>query len=221
MPLTEGEREFNEEWKASQASESNGSQRVYDVIVVGLGGMGSAITAHLAAQGASVLGLERNESGGPHDEGSSHGSSRVFRTAYFEHPSYVPLLQRSKVLFDDLEIERKESFEARSSEMREKMREHRSDNVVDKTTDYTEEPLCRWIGGLMIGRKNSIVIQGTLASCKEHGLGVEKLSANEIKVGLTPTLTLTFSRSTPRTPPLSPPQVSSRTNFRQPTSTYE
>lgn len=65
----------------------------YDVIVIGLGGMGSAAAYHLAARGQRVLGLERF--GPAHDKGSSHGDSRVTRQAYFEDPAYVPLLLRA------------------------------------------------------------------------------------------------------------------------------
>jgi sarcosine oxidase len=65
----------------------------YDVIVLGLGGMGSAAAYHLAARGQRVLGLEQFSP--PHDRGSSHGRTRVIRQAYFEHPAYVPLLLRA------------------------------------------------------------------------------------------------------------------------------
>ncbi|WP_326599011.1 N-methyl-L-tryptophan oxidase [Streptomyces sp. NBC_01803] len=75
----------------------------YDVIVLGLGGMGSAAADHLAARGARVLGLER--SGPAHDQGSSHGGSRIIRQAYFEGTGYVPLLLRSYELFERLERE--------------------------------------------------------------------------------------------------------------------
>jgi sarcosine oxidase len=74
---------------------------VSDVIVLGLGGMGSAAAAHLAGRGQRVLGLEQFTPA--HDRGSSHGDSRVIRQAYFEDPAYVPLLRRSYELFADLE----------------------------------------------------------------------------------------------------------------------
>jgi monomeric sarcosine oxidase len=72
----------------------------YDVVVLGLGGMGSAAAAHLTARGQRVLGLERF--GPAHDRGSSHGGSRITRQAYFEDPAYVPLLLRAYELWDRL-----------------------------------------------------------------------------------------------------------------------
>ncbi|MEO7135126.1 MAG: N-methyl-L-tryptophan oxidase, partial [Vicinamibacterales bacterium] len=73
----------------------------FDVIVVGLGAMGSAAAAHAAARGTRVLGLEQFQPA--HDQGSSHGRSRVIRLAYFEHPAYVPLLWRAYELWRRLE----------------------------------------------------------------------------------------------------------------------
>src|SRR5690242_18149547 len=75
--------------------------RRYDVIVIGVGGMGSAAVYHLARRGKTVLGLEQFDI--PHDRGSSHGINRIIRLAYFEHPSYVPLLRRSYELWRELE----------------------------------------------------------------------------------------------------------------------
>ena len=75
----------------------------FHTIIVGLGGMGSAAAAHLAARGVRVLGLEQFQPA--HSHGSSHGRSRVIRLAYFEHPAYVPLLRRSFELWRRLEID--------------------------------------------------------------------------------------------------------------------
>ena len=72
----------------------------YDCIVIGAGGIGSAALDHVASRGASVLGIERF--GIAHDQGSSHGHTRVIRQAYFEHPDYVPLLVDAYRLWDDL-----------------------------------------------------------------------------------------------------------------------
>lgn len=72
----------------------------HDVIVIGLGGMGSAAAYHLARRGAKVLGLEQYPLA--HDLGSSHGETRLIRKAYFESPAYVPLLERAYALWDEL-----------------------------------------------------------------------------------------------------------------------
>jgi sarcosine oxidase len=77
--------------------------RTHDVIVLGLGGMGSAAVYHLAGRGLKVLGLEQFTAA--HDKGSSHGKTRVIRQSYFEDPAYVPLLLRAYELWRQLERE--------------------------------------------------------------------------------------------------------------------
>jgi sarcosine oxidase len=74
-----------------------------DVAVIGLGAMGALSAWRLAARGARVLGFEQFRPG--HDRGSSHGDTRIFRTAYFEGPEYVPLLERAYPLWRQLEEE--------------------------------------------------------------------------------------------------------------------
>jgi sarcosine oxidase len=73
----------------------------FDVVVIGLGVMGSAALRELARRKRSVLGVERFPAG--HDRGSSHGETRIIRLAYFEHPSYVPLVQRAYELWREIE----------------------------------------------------------------------------------------------------------------------
>ena len=73
----------------------------YDVIVIGVGGMGSATCYHLARRGKRVLGLE--QFGIPHLRGSSHGYTRIIRLAYYEHPSYVLLLRRAYELWREIQ----------------------------------------------------------------------------------------------------------------------
>lgn len=73
----------------------------FDVIVIGVGAMGSSACFHLARRGVKTLGLEQFDIG--HARGSSHGDSRMIRKAYFEHPNYVPLLHRAYALWDELE----------------------------------------------------------------------------------------------------------------------
>jgi sarcosine oxidase len=71
------------------------------VIVVGLGAMGSAACAHLAARGASVLGIDQFAP--PHAWGSTHGETRITRLAIGEGREYVPLVLRSHALWRELE----------------------------------------------------------------------------------------------------------------------
>lgn len=63
--------------------------------------MGGAATLSLALRGARVLGIDRLTV--PHDQGSSHGETRLTRLAYFEHPDYVPLLKTAHRLWRDRE----------------------------------------------------------------------------------------------------------------------
>src|SRR5207248_11267728 len=73
----------------------------FDIVVCGLGAMGSAALYELARRRRRVLGFERFAPG--HDRGSSHGATRIIRLAYFEHPNYVPLLRRAYELWRELE----------------------------------------------------------------------------------------------------------------------
>ncbi len=74
---------------------------MYDVIVIGVGGMGSATVYQLARSGCRVLGLEQFTV--PHAFGSSHGSTRIIRLAYSEGPQYVPLLRAAYRYWRELE----------------------------------------------------------------------------------------------------------------------
>ena len=73
----------------------------YHTIVLGVGGMGSAVCYELAKRGQRVLGIERFDI--PTDMGSSHGYTRIIRLAYYEHPSYVMLIKRAYELWDEIE----------------------------------------------------------------------------------------------------------------------
>jgi sarcosine oxidase len=120
----------------------------YEVIVVGLGGMGSAAAYQLSRRSKRVLGLEKFSPA--HDRGSSHGRSRIIRQAYFEDPAYVPLLLRAYELWEQLERE-------------------------------TNQDLMTLTGGLMIGRRESELVSGSVRSAEEHGLPYELLDAGEIR----------------------------------------
>jgi sarcosine oxidase len=73
----------------------------FDAIVVGVGAFGSAALYHLARSGRRVLGIDRFDV--PNEQGSSHGVTRIIRLAYYEDPSYVPLLRRAYELWRELE----------------------------------------------------------------------------------------------------------------------
>lgn len=75
----------------------------FEIIVIGVGAMGSATCHELARRGVRVLGLEQFDI--PHTRGSSHGLSRMIRLAYYEHPDYVPLLRRAYERWIQLEEE--------------------------------------------------------------------------------------------------------------------
>jgi sarcosine oxidase len=79
-----------------------------DVVVVGLGAMGSATLHRLARRGARVIGIDRFDP--PHTHGSTHGETRITRLAVAEGPDYVPLVQRSHAIWRELEAESGENL---------------------------------------------------------------------------------------------------------------
>jgi sarcosine oxidase len=72
-----------------------------EVLVVGLGAHGSAIVHELARRGVRVIGLDHRTP--PHGYGSTTGRTRITREAYYEHPLYVPLVQRAHELWAEIE----------------------------------------------------------------------------------------------------------------------
>jgi len=72
----------------------------YDLVVIGVGGMGSAIVAHAAERKLRVLGLEQFSI--PNTRGSSHGATRILRLGLHEGPTYVPLVLRAVELWREL-----------------------------------------------------------------------------------------------------------------------
>jgi sarcosine oxidase len=75
----------------------------YDVIILGLGAMGSSAAQQLTQRRKRVLGIEQFIP--PHDQGSSHGGTRMIRQAYWESPAYLPLVLRSYELWEKLETD--------------------------------------------------------------------------------------------------------------------
>ena len=80
------------------------SDRV-DVVVVGLGGLGSAAAWALARAGARVLGLEQFELG--HHRGASHDHARIIRRSYHT-PGYVRLAGLAYEAWAELERQAEE-----------------------------------------------------------------------------------------------------------------
>jgi sarcosine oxidase len=76
--------------------------RDWDVVVVGLGALGSAAARALARAGASVLGLEQFELG--HARGASHDHARIIRRSYHT-PGYVRLAGLAYRAWAELEAE--------------------------------------------------------------------------------------------------------------------
>lgn len=79
-----------------------------EVIVVGLGAMGAAVSWQLARRGVRVIGFDRYAP--PHDRGSTHGESRITRLAVGEGEEYVPLVRRSHELWRELEAQSAETL---------------------------------------------------------------------------------------------------------------
>ncbi|MHB1938926.1 MAG: N-methyl-L-tryptophan oxidase [Acidobacteriaceae bacterium] len=123
-------------------------ERKVDGIVVGLGGMGASTAYQLAARGAKIVGFDQY--GPAHDRGSSHGGSRIVRQAYYEHPSYVPLLLRAYELWRQLE------------------------------QDSGDNNLLQITGGIYLGKPDSSTVTGSLDSAKQYNLPHELLDAPEI-----------------------------------------
>ncbi len=74
-----------------------------DVLVIGLGAMGSATLFQLAQRGVDVLGIDQYSP--PHPYGSTHGETRITRAAAGEGAAFVPLAMRSHVLWREIERE--------------------------------------------------------------------------------------------------------------------
>ena len=111
--------------------------------------MGSAAAFHLARDGARVLGIDQFAP--PHTMGSSHGESRIIRELYYEHPMYVPLLQRAYTLWEAL------------------------------AQDSDTPDLLRTTGGLFMGAETSAVVRGVQRSAHDHGLACTVLDREALR----------------------------------------
>ena len=110
--------------------------------------MGASAACQLATRGASVIGIDQFEPA--HNRGSSHGASRIIRQAYYEHPSYVPLLMRAYDLWRKLE------------------------------QDSGDDGLLQITGGIYFGTPDSATVSGSLQSAVQYNLPHELLDSAEI-----------------------------------------
>ena len=128
----------------------------FDVVVIGLGAMGSATLYQLAKRGIRVLGIDRFAP--PHAEGSTHGETRITRRGIGEGETYVPLAVRSHEIWRELEAETGQSmlFEVGSI-------------VISQADDNVERP----------GRTG--FIRRSIAAAQRYGIAHEILGADEIR----------------------------------------
>jgi sarcosine oxidase len=83
-----------------------------EVVVVGLGAMGSCTLWSLARRGVRAIGVDQFNP--PHEQGSSHGETRLIRSAMLEGPAYVPLIRRAYALWDELSVESSQTLFVRN-----------------------------------------------------------------------------------------------------------
>lgn len=127
----------------------------YDAVVIGTGGLGSSALLHLADRGLNCLGIEQFTVA--HSRGSSHGETRAIRKAYFEHPSYVPLLHAAYDEWEDIERRCQEELPSARAEH----------GLFNKS------------GLLEIGPPDGILVSGIRKSVAEHGLQLEEYEGAE------------------------------------------
>ena len=129
----------------------------FDAIVVGVGGVGSMALRGLAKRGSGgkFLGIERFSR--CHSKGSSHGRTRLYRKAYFEHPQYVPWLEYSVLEFRQLQ---KDSGQNLLQECGTLILEHVPASQQGQLPQYC---------------------QASMDSALEHNIPVEELSMTDLK----------------------------------------
>src|SRR5271157_286367 len=127
-----------------------------DVLVVGLGAMGSAALYQLAKLGARAIGIDRFDP--PHDRGSSHGDTRITREAIGEGGEFVPLVLRSNQIWEEIEAATERSLLTRTGAL-----------ILAS----------RSISGDHHG--STSFVQDTIRAAREFGIAHEILDADEIR----------------------------------------
>ena len=129
---------------------------VADIVVVGLGAVGSGALYQAANLGAKVIGIDRFDP--PHDQGSSHGETRITRQAIGEGREFVPLVLRSNEIWEELEAATGRSLMTRCG------------GLVLAASD---------VGGSHHG-SNSF-LPDTVKAAKEFGIPHQQLSSDDIR----------------------------------------
>ncbi len=127
-----------------------------DVLVVGLGAVGSAALYQSARLGARAIGIDRFVP--PHDQGSSHGDTRITRQAIGEGRDFVPLVLRSNQIWEELEAATGRSLLVRNG------------GLVLASPHLPGDH-----------HGSTSFVQDTLDAAKEFGIAHEVLSAGEIQ----------------------------------------
>jgi len=126
-----------------------------EVLVIGLGAMGSAALYQLSRLGAHATGIDRFDP--PHDRGSSHGETRITREAIGEGRDFVPLVLRSNQIWEELEAATGRSLLTRNGAL-----------ILASES----------ISGNHHG--STSFVQDTIGTAREFGIAHEVLDANEI-----------------------------------------
>jgi len=127
-----------------------------DVLVVGLGAMGSAALYQCARLGARAIGIDRFAP--PHDRGSSHGDTRITRQAIGEGREFVPLVLRSNRIWEELEAATGRSLMVRNGVL--------ILSAADLVSDH---------------HGSRSFLADTVAAAREFGIAHEVLSAGEVR----------------------------------------
>ena len=129
---------------------------IADVLVVGLGAVGSSALYQSAKLGAKAVGIDRFSP--PHDQGSSHGETRITRQAIGEGREFVPLVLRSNEIWEELEAATGRSLITRNG------------------------GLVLAASGLVGSHHgSSSFLQDTIDAANEFGIAHERLSADDIR----------------------------------------
>ncbi|WP_158861361.1 N-methyl-L-tryptophan oxidase [Lunatibacter salilacus] len=113
-----------------------------DVVVIGLGGLGSSVLWHLSQAGVRVLGIDQFDP--PHDMGSSHGETRITRLAVGEGEAFLPLVARSHQLWREIECLTGVSLFTQCGALlidskSDSWTKHGAANFFDKTVSYAQQ----------------------------------------------------------------------------------